>query len=166
MDDRTHTNDEIYSLLAFMRTSDVFDRYMQVKLGEMGYNPTRFGLLTALINHGGEMTPTALSKQLLRTQHSITSIVHTLQQQGLVETVANPADGRSMLVRLTEKGRMGIVRWIPTGAQIARSAFACLSDDEVTNLNATLRRMRKHLYGLLQDADPQTSGEEAGGAAT
>ncbi|MBI4297389.1 MAG: MarR family transcriptional regulator [Chloroflexi bacterium] len=160
MDDRTHTNDEIYSLLSFMRTSDMFDRYMQIKFGEMGYNTTRVGLLTALSNHGGEMTPTALSKLLFRTQHSITSVVHTLQQKGIVETVANPADGRSTLVRLTEKGRTGIARWIPTGAQIARSAFACLSEDELTNLNTILRRMRAHLYGLLEDANPQMSGEQ------
>ncbi len=166
MHDRTHTNDEIYSLLAFMRTADMFDRYMQVKLGEGGYNPTRFGLLGALINHGGEMTPTALSKQLFRTQHSITSVVHTLQQQGLVETVANPADGRSMLVRITEKGRQGLVRFLPRGAQVANSAFACLSREDLANLNAIMRRMRKHLYSLMEDADTQAAGEKDDAAPT
>ncbi|MDP2730937.1 MAG: MarR family winged helix-turn-helix transcriptional regulator [Dehalococcoidales bacterium] len=163
MDTKRHTDDEIYSLIAFMRTADMFTRYMELHQRKMGHSSTRFGLLMALLNHGGEMTPTALSKLLFRTQHSVTSLVHTLQYKGFVETVVNPADGRSRLIRLTEKGRVGISSCVPRLADVARTAFACLSQDDLANLNAIMRRMRKHLYRLLEESYTPTKEKPGNG---
>ena len=55
------------------------------------------------LHEAGGLTPGALGQRLQLTSGAVTALIDRLQRRGLVERTAHPTDGRSTLVRLTER---------------------------------------------------------------
>jgi DNA-binding MarR family transcriptional regulator len=105
------------------------------------YNLTAraINLLIAVFQHGKNGMPiTVLGHYVHSAAATLTSAVKALEREELVTRQADPADRRSIIVRLTPKGK-----------RITRSAFAV----HVTQLNRAMRLLskgdRKTLLGLL-----------------
>jgi DNA-binding MarR family transcriptional regulator len=105
------------------------------------YNLTAraINLLIAVFQHGKDGMPiTVLGHYVHSAPATLTSAVKALEREGLVTRQPDPEDRRSIIVRLTPKGR-----------RITRSAFAL----HVTQLNRAMRFLsksdRKTLLGLL-----------------
>lgn len=66
-----------------------------------------FDVLAALRRSGAPytLTPTELFSSLMVTSGTMTTRLKNLESQGLIERIPNPADARSLLVRLTGKGK-------------------------------------------------------------
>ena len=60
-----------------------------------GLNPSDYGVLYALSKAPDGLRITALSEDALLTQAGISRLIARLETQGLVERVADPADGRA-----------------------------------------------------------------------
>ena len=69
-----------------------------------GLNPSDYGVLYALSKAPDGLRITALSEDALLTQAGISRLIARLETQGLVERVADPADGRASRIRLTAAG--------------------------------------------------------------
>lgn len=65
----------------------------------------RFDVMASLERHPEGLTMGALSRALLVSNGNVTSIVRTLQQEGLVTLTSDPADRRKATVALSRKGR-------------------------------------------------------------
>jgi len=90
----------------------------------------------------GPATVTALA-QLRGVKHqSMRLVVARLVEQGVLELLANPQDGRSQLVALTRKGQTQV-----TMAQAARADY--LAELLTSKLNADERRVLAQAIGLL-----------------
>ena len=135
-----------FSLLRFI---DVARRYLAVEFLRHKSNPMRMLVMNALYSYGGSMTPTELSKYVYRSKHSITSLIDTLEGQGLVRREPNPDDRRSIKIYLTPQGRQFFESMMPVGWEITERALSCLSDEQVDTLDSILRRVRKHLLEQL-----------------
>lgn len=79
----------------------------------------RFDVLAVLYREPQGLQLSALSRTLLVSNGNVTVVVRQLQERGLVQSQANPADGRSAIVSLTPSGRTRFVelaeahhRWI------------------------------------------------------
>ena len=142
------------ALLSLIRFNDALTRYLGVQFMRHGSSSMRIMLMNALFLNGGSMSPTELSKRIFRTRHSITSLVDTLERQGLVRREANLKDRRSINVTLTPEGKRLFERMVPGGYDISQKALSCLDDDEIVILKTLLRRVREHL--LDQIASSQT----------
>ena len=70
----------------------------------MGIPPARASALSVLV-FGGDRTMRELADAEMVTQATMCRVVDGLEQAGLARRVANPADGRSFVVRATAKGR-------------------------------------------------------------
>lgn len=66
--------------------------------------PHQFSVLVTIYN-AGDRTPTQLAAHDRVSTPSMTRTINCLADQGLVERVAHPDDGRQVLVRLTDAGR-------------------------------------------------------------
>ena len=62
-------------------------------------------VLSNLANAGGQMTPRDLGRRLMTSSGTLTTMVDRLAAGGYVVRAAHPHDRRSLLVRLTDKGR-------------------------------------------------------------
>jgi DNA-binding MarR family transcriptional regulator len=69
-----------------------------------GLSEGRLRVLGVLRFNQGCMTMTALAEALRTTPRNVTGLIDHLEKDGYVERVSDPADRRSVLARLTEKG--------------------------------------------------------------
>ena len=83
-----------------------------------------------------------LGDRVVLSRTRVSRIVDDLVGSGLVERVANPADGRSSFAQLTEKGRAELRRAAPTYlAGIERHFLDLLDPRERKVLSTALRRV-------------------------
>ena len=85
--------------------------------------------------------PSALSSELRLHQSSVTRQIQTLQRAGHVKVTANPADGRSCFISLTDSGRAELGRL----TQFGLKRFATFVDDWDAKEVRTLARLLEKL---------------------
>ncbi len=78
-------------------------RRLRTQRGEADLPEGQFGVLTVLHKHG-ELSPGALAEHERIKPPSMTRMVNTLAELGLVEKTEHPTDRRQVVVRLTEAG--------------------------------------------------------------
>lgn len=78
---------------------------------------------------------------------TLTGVVKTLEGKGLVQRVPMPADGRLVLVQITDAGRDLMFRLFPQVNAAEVYAVSPLKPGEVGDLAATLRQILTHLEG-------------------
>jgi DNA-binding MarR family transcriptional regulator len=143
------------SFIALLRFSDVLARYSTVEFTKHDSSAARTMLMDGLYLNGGSLSPTELAKYMFRTNHSITSMVDTLEKQGLVRREPNPLDRRSIKITLTPEGWQLMERMLPATYEISQKALDCLDDHEAENLKEVLKRISKHLLELIADQDEE-----------
>ena len=90
-----------------------------------------------------------IERQMLLQRYSVTRIVERMEQEGLIERVPCPDDGRGAMAAITKKGRELRRRMWPAYASAVRSHFANrFSEKELVVLADYL--------GRLSDAAKQT----------
>ena len=107
-----------------------------------GLNPSDYGVLYALSKAPDGLRITSLSEDALLTQAGISRLIARLENQGLVERVADPADGRASRIRLTAAGteaqrRVGL-RHGRHVAQIMTRTFSAEQLQQLQALSETL----------------------------
>jgi DNA-binding MarR family transcriptional regulator len=70
-----------------------------------GLSETRLGILFMLRHAGAAVPLGALAGKLHVSPRNVTGLIDHLERDGLVDRVSDPADRRSVLARLTERGR-------------------------------------------------------------
>jgi DNA-binding MarR family transcriptional regulator len=92
-----------------------------------------------------ELTPTELYRSLLLSSGAMTNRLDRLEGAGLVQRLPDPADGRRVIVRLTEQGRELIDEAMDAHTAALDRLFSVLSDEERTGLEDHLRRLLSRL---------------------
>jgi DNA-binding MarR family transcriptional regulator len=95
----------------------------------------------ATLDRGGPRRLTALAAREGVTQPAMTQLVARLQDAGLVERVADPADGRVVQVRITAEGQAMLARRRAVRAGRVALLLARLSPDQQAALAAALPAM-------------------------
>ena len=70
----------------------------------MGFSPSQ-GAALATIERHGPLTPSELAERERVQRPTVTRMLARLEEDGVVQRAADPADGRSFLVSLTPAGR-------------------------------------------------------------
>lgn len=89
-----------------------------------------------------------LSKRMMVTGGNVTGITDLLEKEGLVERVADPADRRAWLVRLTTAGRRGFAAMAAEHERWIVEAFGELSGREMAAIATLLARLKTHVRSL------------------
>jgi DNA-binding MarR family transcriptional regulator len=95
---------------------------------------TELGLLVTLDNGPVRITELAAAERL--AQPTVTLLVKGLEARGLVERRRDPADGRAVLVQVTDAGREAVERVRAALRDALRVHLAALSDEQVQALAA------------------------------
>ena len=72
--------------------------------GTIGFTASQ-GALLATIERHGPLTPSELAQRERVQRPTVTRMLARLEEDGIVQRAADPADGRSFLVSLTPHGR-------------------------------------------------------------
>ena len=92
----------------------------------------------ATLERSGPSRLTSLAVKEGVTQPAMTQLIARLQESGLVSRTADPADGRVVLVRLTDEGRATLARRRAVRAERLAEILARLSPEEQAALSAAL----------------------------
>ena len=98
--------DGMAAVTSIMRAHQIVISRVDEVLRPLGLTFARYELLMLLhFSSRGSLPVTKASARLQVHSTSVTSAVDRLERDGLVRRVPNPADGRGVLVELTEAGR-------------------------------------------------------------
>lgn len=106
-----------------------------------------FDVLTALRRAGEPYTliPSELADALMMSRAGMTSRVDRLEEAGLVERALDPADRRSFLVALTDRGRVITDETMTEHAANLTRLVSCLPRQEYAALDRALRTLLRGL---------------------
>jgi DNA-binding MarR family transcriptional regulator len=77
--------------------------------GEAGVTSPQYQAMLAIGVAASPLTMKDLAEELMLQPHAAVQMVDRLQKQRLVERLASPADGRSVLLALTEQGEARVI---------------------------------------------------------
>lgn len=137
------------------RATAYVDAGINARLAEFGLTREAWDVLASLrrTRPPHRLSPTQLYLALMRSSGAITHRLASLESAGLVKRVADPEDGRSMLVQLTRRGITLADRVAPKHLANERALLAALSEHEQRTLAELLRKML-HAYEAEQLAPP------------
>jgi DNA-binding MarR family transcriptional regulator len=129
------------------QVSALLDPEVERVLARHGLRRGEFDVLTALRRAGEPYTliPSELAETLMMSRAGMTNRVDRLEQAGLVERALDPADRRSFLVAMTEKGRAVIDETMTEHAENLKRLVAGLSRQELEALDLALRTLLRGL---------------------
>ena len=119
------------------------DRARRVAFAEHDLEASEFDVLTALRRSGApyELSPGQLVAQLLVTSGTMTNRIDRLEDKGLVRRAPDPADGRGVLVQLTDAGRTRVDKALNALLERERELLGELAPQQRDELANLLRRV-------------------------
>jgi DNA-binding MarR family transcriptional regulator len=141
------------TFLSLIYTADVVHRYINYKLDS---RITGFGILNALVNNGGSLTPTKLSKLTFRSKFNITRVVDTLEKDGMIVRDPDKTDRRSLKIIITEKGLDYVQKSLPMRQRMADEVTSCITNKQMDVLKKLLYTLRRHMLKILSESRDKT----------
>ena len=112
-------------------------------LHQAGLTPAGLNTLMLLVHGNADGLPlTELSRLLVSSRANVTGVIDSLVQKGFVERTDHPEDRRSIIARVTPKGREWLEGYFPGHARIMSSFAAPLSAKERRVLMQLLAKIR------------------------
>lgn len=120
----------------------VSQRHAAIFASHMGADltPTQWAAL-AKLHETGPCTQNLLGRLTAMDAATIKGVIDRLTKRELTETRPDPADGRRLVVALTEEGRRATEAAMPAAHRVTEETLAALSADERDLLTALLRKM-------------------------
>lgn len=122
------------------RAFSSFNKLTADDIRSYGLTQPQFGALECL-GHLGPMTIGELCRKHLVSGGNMTVVVDNLEEMGLVERIPSEEDRRSILVRLTSKGKKLFNLIFIKHAQVVLRAASVLSEAEQEQLGALLKKL-------------------------
>lgn len=147
-----------------VRTGTMLSSVANQVFRDHGLTEAQFNVLFALAFSEGDITQATLSKRLMVTRASITSVLDKLEAKSLVRRANVASNRRIHYVRLTEEGRKLVAEVEPAYREEVDRALGGLSDTECRQLIGLLERARiqtKARLGACRGNDSASSNGAA-----
>ena len=136
--------------LVLWKAAHAIERNASRSVSALGLGHSDFAVLEVLL-HKGPQPVNIIGKKVLLTSGSITAAVDRLESRKLLRRTADPKDGRSRIVHLTEKGRRLIARAFQKHALDMEETMAVLRSGERVELVRLLKKVGMWAAARLDD---------------
>lgn len=136
--DRTQIS--LNTFVGLNRTLDHLMKIVKTDVQRYGLNVTEFAVMELLYNKGDQPIQ-RIGNRVLIASSSITYVVDKLEEKGCVVRQRNEKDKRVTNASLTYKGRSMMDEIFPDHASTLESTFSVLTDEEITVLQTTLKKL-------------------------
>lgn len=127
------------------RLARIFDAELTRTFARHGLDRSSFDVLATLRRNGRKLTPTELMKSSMITSGAVTQRLDRLEDRGLVRRSPSEADGRGVIVELTDAGRELLDRALPDHLATEDRLLTALPGIDRATLAATLRTLLESL---------------------
>jgi DNA-binding MarR family transcriptional regulator len=132
--------------------ADTLIRYLEITMKEdRVISRLQGSALYFLLLNGGESTPTQLANTMLRSKHSVTKIIDSLEKEGLIVRDFTNKDRRVTSVKLTSSGLEHMRQRFSKGNDRANKVMGVLDRKEQKLLIDLTKRMRQKMTALLDN---------------
>jgi len=146
--------DGMATVTSIMRVHQILLARIDAALKPHGLSFARFEMLRLLGFAKDHRMPMARARDLLQVHPaSITNVVDRLETDGLVERVAHPDDGRSVLIQLTSRGA-GLVAAATASLNAEVFEDVGLSNDELAGVAKAFAAFRQRAGDFELPAAP------------
>ncbi len=132
-------------IIEFKRAEIPATRYVvNVLKKEMNLDlsPLQCEVFILLMDNGGQMTQKHLEGCLDVSKSTLSGVLKTMCKNGFVTKEASEKDRRVTVVTLTEKGQIAYSEAMRLTAELDRTVFAGLDDEEAAALRRALEKVR------------------------
>jgi DNA-binding MarR family transcriptional regulator len=135
--------------------ADLLHAGVFAELARRGFDDVRFGHQAVFINIDDEgSTLTELATRAKVSKQAMHELVNDLEARGYVERIPSPLDGRSKLIRTTDKGERSIEAAWRAIEQIEREWTAILGSTGLEKLRSYLRKINEHYSETADETSP------------
>lgn len=127
------------------RLAKIVDTELTRTFARHGLDRSSFDVLATLRRNGRSLTPTELMRSSMITSGAVTQRLDRLEDRGLVRRSPSAADGRGVLIDLTDAGRELLDRLLPDHLATENRLLAALPGIEKAKLAGTLRTLLESL---------------------
>lgn len=159
------TPQELGTYFALVEVSNLLQYAVDAHLraeGDLSY--LQFQILARLNDTpDGRLRMTDLADGLVHSRSGLTYQIGLLVTRGLVTRVPSPDDERSVVVAVTDAGRVLVARVLPGHvADVRRLLFDALADGDLAVLGDVLGRVRQHMLASPpRSAKPRAKSRRA-----
>jgi DNA-binding MarR family transcriptional regulator len=140
--------DQNYNLWVVLhQTRDTIFKLRERELREYGITPEQAATLFVVKTLGGGVTPSEISKWILREHHSISTLAKNMERKGLVRRTKGKLNKSRIHIYLTVKGEKAFSNSLKR--ESIKEVMSSISEEEREQLYSTLQKLRnKALQGL------------------
>jgi DNA-binding MarR family transcriptional regulator len=139
------------AFVGLLESIDGIDAEMAHFFARFDLSQARFTVLMLLMaDPPEEKTPAMLAEEAGLGRSSITELLHNLEHAGLVNRKDNPRKRSSVLIHLTERGRIMMEELLPKWFQLVSEMVRLLNTAEQTALTYLLQKARNTLSVLIE----------------
>jgi DNA-binding MarR family transcriptional regulator len=130
----------------------IWERARNLELAKIGLNLVQAEVLYCLKVSDEPVTPMKLARMMHKQPHTVSALVHRMEDQGLVSTKKDLKRKNWLRVSLTRKGEEALKRW--SNATEVPDALSCLSKKEKEMLFSISQKLHDKGLELLRKMQP------------
>ena len=130
-------------VVGIVRAGEAFVALANRALSGYQLSPAARQALAVLDGAGEPLSPTEISRRLIVTTASVTSLLDTLERRGLIERHADPADRRRLLVAITPPAQDLVRQYVPEIVALQAAVMSGIGEEDRRHLIAVLTRIRE-----------------------
>ena len=141
-----HEDIIIRTYMLFLHIAYMVQKYSNSRLErEARISAVKYRALRVLVNNGGAMRPSEMSKRLFREPHNSTTLIDRLSREGFVTTERDGRDRRSVNITITDKGREILAHAKPVSREIVNQVMSSISKEDAATLEKLLGVLAQNL---------------------
>lgn len=130
----------LHTMIAFRRADRTLRSHEGDVVKKYNLTPMQFGVMEVLYSKG-DLRISELIEKMLSTSGNMTVVIKNMDRDGYISRIPDPADKRSCIISLTDKGRNLIEAVLPEQACNVAKIFNVLTEEEQKELIRILRKL-------------------------
>ena len=143
-----NTSTPVHAWLVMLKAMQAISRYGLADIEKAGFGDSDFRVLEVLLNKG-PLPVNVIGPKVNLTPGSISVAVDRLLAKGFVTRTESSEDRRVRVVALTPRGKSVITPIFRAHVEALEKVFACLSRQELRQLEQQLKRVGKQAESLF-----------------
>lgn len=131
----------LYFNTLFMKVATDIENYTEHILAPYQLSGGRFMLLFLLRSLPAGLMPSEISQQLGVTQATVSGLINGLEKQELLKRETHQKDGRSFVIKITDKGTALIEEIFPQWYPKLAEFWGQFSQEEIQTIRSLLEKM-------------------------
>ena len=153
MDEPLEMTEGLKGFLRMEVVTTVMERARSLELAKIGLNIPQARVLYCVKTAKEPLTPGSLARMMQRQPHTISALVHRMEDRGLVTTRHDIKRNDRVMISLTKKGEEALKRCLAT-TKVPDAVFSCLSKKEAGMLHAITKKLHNKSVQMLRQMQP------------